>query len=124
MHINMHILHTLHTCKIVHIQHIVICILCILCIFTMKNVSIQFFIVYCSYCLVPHPRAQLFTYHHLQPSPLLNDSSQKLWESQMLSMMSCSAAISSTIMTTMRHAYDPCVVYVLSGEWRVEYRTM
>ena len=31
---------------------------------------------YYHYCLVPHPRAQLFTYHHLQPSPLLADLSQ------------------------------------------------
>jgi hypothetical protein len=28
------------------------------------------FVVYSHYCLVPHPRAQLFTYHHLHPSPL------------------------------------------------------
>jgi hypothetical protein len=61
---------------IVHIQHIAICILCILCIFTMKNILIEFFIVYCHYCLVPYPRALLFTYHHLQPSPQLADLSQ------------------------------------------------
>ena len=34
-------------------------------------------IVYCNYCLVPHPRAQLFMNHHLQPSPLFSDLSQK-----------------------------------------------
>ena len=62
---------------IVHIQHIGICIFCILCIFIMKKVLIQVFIVYCHYCLVPHPRAQLFTYHHLQPSPPFADLSQK-----------------------------------------------
>ena len=62
---------------IVHIQHIAICIFCILCIFIMKKVLLQVFIVYCHYCLVPHPRAQLFTYHHLQPSPPFADLSQK-----------------------------------------------
>ena len=34
-------------------------------------------IVHCHYCFVPHPRAQLFTYHHLQPSPPFADLSQK-----------------------------------------------
>ena len=62
---------------IVHIQHIAICIFCILCIFIMKKVLLQVFIVYCHYCLVPHPMAQLFTYHHLQPSPPFADLSQK-----------------------------------------------
>ena len=62
---------------IVHIQHIAICIFCILCIFIMKKVLLQVFIVYCHYCLVPHPRAQLFTYHHLQPSPPFTDLLQK-----------------------------------------------
>jgi hypothetical protein len=62
---------------IVHIKHIVICMLCILCIFWIKKVIIRVFLVYCHYCLVPHPRAQLFTYHHLQPSPLFSDLSQK-----------------------------------------------
>ena len=61
---------------IVHIWHIAICILCILSILTEENVWILFFIVYYHYCLVPHPRAQLFTYHHLQPSPPLADLSQ------------------------------------------------
>ena len=64
---------------------------CILCIFYIlytaycayyaysgwKKVFHRVFIVYCYYCLVPHPRAQLFTYHHLQPSPLFADLSQK-----------------------------------------------
>ncbi len=62
---------------IVHIVHIVQCILCILCIFRMKKVVLRVFIVYCHYCLVPQLRAQLFRYHHLQPSPLFADLSQK-----------------------------------------------
>ncbi len=68
------------------------CILCILCILynaycTMhivhimhildEKVVLRVFIVYFHYCLVPQLRAQLFTYHHLQPSPLLADLSQK-----------------------------------------------
>ncbi len=61
-----------------HIVHIVQCILCILCIFWMKKVVLRVFIVYCHYCLVPQLRAQLFTYHHLQPSPLLADLLQKV----------------------------------------------
>ncbi len=61
-----------------------VCILCTLCILyndlagtivhivhTLDEKVIHMvFIFYCHYCLVPHPRAQLFTYHHLQPSPL------------------------------------------------------
>ena len=35
----------------------------------------QHFTVYWHYCMVPHPRAQLFTYHHLHPSPLFADLS-------------------------------------------------
>ena len=76
LHISLHILH-ISQMHIVHILHIVHCILCILCIFWMKKVFHRVFIVYCYYCLVPHPRAQLFTYHHLQPSPLFADLSQK-----------------------------------------------
>ena len=76
LHILMHILHisvdaycaycTYCTLHIVHIVHIL----------DEKSLS-QGFIVYCHYCLVPHLRAQLFTYHHLQPSPLFADLSQK-----------------------------------------------
>ena len=75
-----HILHMLHILHIVHIGYIIFILIdsifCILCIFTMRNVLLQAFIVYCHYCLVPHPRAQLLTYHHLQPSPLPADLSQ------------------------------------------------
>ncbi len=49
-----------------------------------EKVIHRIFIVNCPYCLVPHPRAQLFTYHHLQPSPLFADLSQKLRERQPL----------------------------------------
>ena len=76
LHILMHILHisvdaycaycTYCTLHIVHIVHIL----------DEKSLS-QGFIVYCHCCLVPHLRAQLFTYHHLQPSPLFADLSQK-----------------------------------------------
>ena len=38
--------------------------------------------VYCSYCLVPHPRAQVFTYHHLQPSPQFSVYCRKHQKSQ------------------------------------------
>ncbi len=61
-------------------------IFCILCLFTRIKVLHQAFIVYCFYCLVPHPRAQLFTYHHLQPSVVHHHRlliySMKLWKSQ------------------------------------------
>ena len=50
-------------------------------------------IVYCNYCLVPHPRAQLFTNHHLQPSPLFSDLSQKAPG------------------TSANHAIDICLIY-------------
>jgi hypothetical protein len=33
-----------------------------------NDFSFGSFFLYCLYCLVPHPRAQLLTYHHLQPS--------------------------------------------------------
>ncbi len=76
LHILMHILHisvdaycaysTYCTLHIVHIVHILD-----------EKVFHRVFIVYCHYCLVPHPRAQLFTYHHLQPSPPFADLSQK-----------------------------------------------
>ncbi len=73
---------------ILHILHIIIDAYCAYCAYcTMhivyivhildENVIRRGFIVYCHYCLVPHPRAQLFTYHHLQPSPLFADLSQK-----------------------------------------------
>ncbi len=48
--------------SLVHIVHIVH-------ILDEKSHS-QGFILYRDYCLVPQLRAQLFTYHHLQPSPL------------------------------------------------------
>jgi hypothetical protein len=84
MHIILHIfLHILHimiiinaccahyaygTMHIVHIVHILD-----------EKVIHRVFIVYCHYCLVPHPRAQLFTYHHLQPSPpFIAESSGKV----------------------------------------------
>ncbi len=79
----MHILHI-----ILHILHIIIDAYCAHCAYcTMHIVHIvhildekvthRVFIVYCHYCLVPHPRAQLVTYHHLQPSLLFADLSQK-----------------------------------------------
>jgi hypothetical protein len=40
----------------------------ILCILTRMYFFHQACTVYCCYCLVPHPRAQLYTYHHLQPT--------------------------------------------------------
>ena len=60
----------------------IFCIFCIFCILLINIVLIPngkgtAIIVYCNYCLVPHPRAQLFTNHHLQPSPLFSDLSQK-----------------------------------------------
>jgi hypothetical protein len=72
-----------------HIASVLVhCILSILCIschnYGRKSHSQEFpMIVYCHYCLVPHPslRAQLFKftsrYHHLQPSLLFADLSQK-----------------------------------------------
>ena len=76
LHILMHILHisvdaycaysTHCTLHIVHIVHILD-----------EKVIQRVFIVHCHYCFVPHPRAQLFTYHHLQPSPPFADLSQK-----------------------------------------------
>jgi hypothetical protein len=59
-----------------HSYYCIFCILfCILfCIFYMllENHKVLFQVIHCSrhYCSVPHPRAQLLTYHHLQPSRL------------------------------------------------------
>ncbi len=66
LHIMLHVMHIIkHVCcayqaycnmRIVHIVYILD-----------KKSIITVFIVYCHYCWVPHPRAQLFMYHHLQP---------------------------------------------------------
>ncbi len=80
MHYILHIIAYYHRC--------ILCTLCILynaycayCAYYGWKVIHRVFrvIVYCHYCLVPHPRAQLFKYHrdHLQPSPLFADLSQK-----------------------------------------------
>ncbi len=64
--------------QIMHIVRIVIYAYCAYCAYSgYKKVIIRVFIIYCHNCLVPHPRAQLFTYRHLQPSPLFADLSQK-----------------------------------------------
>jgi hypothetical protein len=55
----MHICISFSYWNILHILHI-------LCT---RLISLSFD-VYSHYCLAPHPRAQLFTYHHLRPSPL------------------------------------------------------
>jgi hypothetical protein len=81
MHIILHII-----LRIMHISVDAYCAYCAYCKMHIhchivhipdEKVICRVFIVYCHYCLVPHPRAQLFTYHHLQPSPRFADLSQK-----------------------------------------------
>jgi hypothetical protein len=68
-----HILHILHILYVLHIDYIFVHIMHI----HNEKVLLQAFIFYFHYCFVPHPRAQLFTYHHLQPSPPFADLLQK-----------------------------------------------
>ena len=46
----------------------ILCILCIFCIFVMKKSFLRVFLRLLQLLLGSHPRAQLLTYHHLQPS--------------------------------------------------------
>ncbi len=64
-------LHIKHNCilSILCISFYIGHILHILHILCASLISVSF-VVYSHYCLAPHPRAQLFTYHHLHPSPL------------------------------------------------------
>ncbi len=58
----------LYDMHIMHIMHIVL-FWSYFAYFEYKSHS-SVFRCYSHYCLIPHPRAQLFTYHHLHPSPL------------------------------------------------------
>ncbi len=73
------ILFCILSCILCIFLYILFCIFCILfcilfCIFyiLLENHKALFQVIHCSchYCLVPHPRGQLLTYHHLQLSLL------------------------------------------------------
>jgi hypothetical protein len=66
LHIILHILHIIIDTCCVHCAYCTLYIMHIVHILDEKVIhSLRVFIVYCHCCLVPHPRAQLFTYHHL-----------------------------------------------------------
>jgi hypothetical protein len=83
LHITLHILHIIIDAYCAHCAYCAMHIVHIVHILDEKVIH-RVFIVYCHYCLVPHPRAQLVTYHHLQPSQLLLIYCRKLRESQPL----------------------------------------
>ncbi len=87
LHIILHILHIIIDAYCAHCAHCTLHIVHIVHILDEKVIH-RGFIVYCHYCLVPHPRAQLFKYHHLQPSPLIADFISETWSSGKVSRFS------------------------------------